>query len=64
MLVLPELLGPKSPVIGANRMLPARELIERVMHESDEFVAGAAQYDDMTLITARVTAHEGGLGAS
>jgi sigma-B regulation protein RsbU (phosphoserine phosphatase) len=43
-----------TQVIGANRALPARELIEHIMRTSDEFVAGAAQYDDMTLITARV----------
>jgi sigma-B regulation protein RsbU (phosphoserine phosphatase) len=43
-------------VIGANRALPARDLIDRITRASDEFVAGAAQYDDMTLITARVIA--------
>jgi sigma-B regulation protein RsbU (phosphoserine phosphatase) len=43
-------------VISANRALPARDLIDRITRASDEFVAGAAQYDDMTLITARVIA--------
>ncbi len=42
-------------VVDANRALPARKLIDRIMRTSDEFVAGAAQFDDMTLITARVT---------
>ena len=41
-------------VIEANRALGARELIDTIMRTTDEFVAGAAQYDDMTLITARV----------
>jgi sigma-B regulation protein RsbU (phosphoserine phosphatase) len=45
-----------TQVIGANRALPARELIELITRKSNEFVAGAAQYDDMTLITARVIA--------
>ena len=40
-------------MIGASRALPARELIDHILHTCDEFVAGAAQYDDMTLITAR-----------
>jgi sigma-B regulation protein RsbU (phosphoserine phosphatase) len=43
-------------VISANRALPARDLIDRITRASNEFVAGAAQYDDMTLITARVIA--------
>lgn len=43
-----------TQVIGANRALPAPELIECIMHRADEFVSGAAQYDDMTLITARI----------
>src|SRR6266852_1887983 len=43
-----------TQVIGANRALPARELIEHITRKSDEFVAGAPQYDDMTLIAARV----------
>src|SRR5216684_514941 len=51
-------------VIGANRALPARELIDHIMRTSDEFVAGAAQYDDMTLITARVVARGGGRAVS
>ena len=46
-------------VIGANRARPARELIDRIMRTADEFVAGAAQYDDMTLITARIIGRDG-----
>ena len=42
-----------TQVIGASRALPARELNDRIMRTADEFAAGAAQYDDMTLITAR-----------
>jgi sigma-B regulation protein RsbU (phosphoserine phosphatase) len=45
-----------AQVIGANRALQARELIEHITRKSDEVVAGAAQYDDMTLIAARVIA--------
>jgi sigma-B regulation protein RsbU (phosphoserine phosphatase) len=45
-----------TQAIGANRALPARELIELITRTCDEFVAGAAQYDDMTLIAARVIA--------
>ena len=48
-----------TQVIAANRALPARQLIDRIMRTSDEFVAGAAQYDDMTLVTAKVTARDG-----
>ncbi len=43
-----------AQVIGASRALPAREVIDRILRTCDDFVAGAAQYDDMTLITARV----------
>jgi serine phosphatase RsbU (regulator of sigma subunit) len=32
-----------------------RELIARIMTAADAFVAGAAQYDDMTLVVVRVT---------
>ena len=53
-----------TQVIGANRALPARELIDRIVHTSDRFVAGAAQYDDMTLITARVIGRDGGRAVS
>ena len=38
----------------ANRALPAGELVDQIMRTTDEFVGGAAQYDDMTIITARV----------
>ena len=44
-----------SQVIETNRALSARQLIDRIMRTSDEFVGGADQYDDMTLITARVS---------
>ena len=43
-----------TQVIGANRALRARDLIDRITRTSDEFAGGAAQYDDMTLIIARV----------
>jgi sigma-B regulation protein RsbU (phosphoserine phosphatase) len=46
-------------VTQANRSLPARQLIDRIIGASGDFVAGAAQYDDMTLITATVTARDG-----
>ena len=48
-----------TQVIGANVALPAHELIGRILHTSDEFCAGAAQYDDITLIAARVTERDG-----
>ena len=48
-----------TQVVEANRALPARELLDHIMRTSDEFVAGAAQYDDMTLITARVIGRDG-----
>jgi phosphoserine phosphatase RsbU/P len=41
-------------VIGSNGGLSARELIDRIFHAAAEFVGGAAQYDDMTLVTVRV----------
>jgi sigma-B regulation protein RsbU (phosphoserine phosphatase) len=47
-------------VIGANRALPPRDLIDRIMRTADGFVGGAAQYDDMTLITARVIERDRG----
>jgi sigma-B regulation protein RsbU (phosphoserine phosphatase) len=34
-----------TQVIAANRALPARELVDRIMREADEFVGGASQYD-------------------
>src|SRR5713101_2333860 len=39
--------GRLMEAIGANLALPAHQLIDRIMRASDEFVAGAAQYDDM-----------------
>jgi len=44
----------------AAAILPARSqsarcLIERIMQEADTFVAGAAQYDDMTVVVVRLT---------
>jgi sigma-B regulation protein RsbU (phosphoserine phosphatase) len=43
--------------IVAHRALPARELVDRIMRTSEEFAGSAAQYDDMTLVAARVTSH-------
>ena len=37
------------------RAQPARRLIERIMQEADTFVAGARQYDDMTVVVVRLT---------
>ena len=42
-------------LIRVNRKLSARELIDQIMGEADVFTAGRSQYDDMTLITVRVT---------
>ena len=36
------------------RALQARRLIERIMQEADTFVAGARQYDDMTVVVVRL----------
>lgn len=36
-----------------HRELPAGALIERIMEAADAFVAGAPQYDDMTLVVVR-----------
>ena len=43
-----------TQAIGANRMQPAHALIASIMRACDAFVGGAAQYDDMTLIAARL----------
>jgi sigma-B regulation protein RsbU (phosphoserine phosphatase) len=40
-------------VLG-NQGAPARALIEQIMIAADQFVSGAPQHDDMTLIVARV----------
>jgi sigma-B regulation protein RsbU (phosphoserine phosphatase) len=45
--------------IETNRARPARELIARILRAADEFVAGAVQHDDMTLVTARVIERDG-----
>jgi sigma-B regulation protein RsbU (phosphoserine phosphatase) len=45
--------------IEAAAALPARELIDHVMRASDEFVGGAAQYDDITLIAAQRIGRDG-----
>jgi sigma-B regulation protein RsbU (phosphoserine phosphatase) len=37
------------------RAQPARGLIARIMQEADTFVAGARQYDDMTVVVVRLT---------
>jgi sigma-B regulation protein RsbU (phosphoserine phosphatase) len=41
--------------VRANRMLPARALIDRLMVSADAFVGGAPQHDDMTLVVVRAT---------
>ena len=38
----------------AMRGVPARAILENIVQSADGFVAGAQQYDDMTLIVARV----------
>jgi len=38
----------------ANRTVAARALIDRLMAAADDFVAGARQHDDMTLVIVRV----------
>jgi sigma-B regulation protein RsbU (phosphoserine phosphatase) len=38
----------------AIRGAPAKAILDHIMHSADGFVAGAPQYDDMTLIVARV----------
>lgn len=45
-----------TDVIGANRSLPASDLVDSIMRAADAFVGDAPQYDDMTLIAARITA--------
>jgi sigma-B regulation protein RsbU (phosphoserine phosphatase) len=44
-----------AQVIAANRRRSARDLVEQITHGADEFTAGASQYDDMTLVTIRIT---------
>jgi serine phosphatase RsbU (regulator of sigma subunit) len=46
--------GEKIDAVRAMRAAPAREILEHVVKSADVFVAGAPQYDDMTLIVARV----------
>jgi sigma-B regulation protein RsbU (phosphoserine phosphatase) len=53
-----------NTAIAARGARQAGLLIDHIMRTADEFVAGAAQYDDMTLITARVTEREGCLAMS
>ena len=36
------------------RAMQAKRLIERIMEEADTFVAGARQYDDMTVVVVRL----------
>ena len=38
-----------------DRTMPARRVIERIMLAADTFVAGARQYDDMTIVVVRLT---------
>ncbi len=40
--------------VRAMQAAPARAILEHVVKSADTFVAGAPQYDDMTLIVARV----------
>jgi len=44
-----------AALIESNSTLSARDLSALIMREADEFVGGAPQYDDMTLVTARLT---------
>ena len=37
----------------ALRVAPAKAVLDRIVRSADGFVAGAPQYDDMTLIVAR-----------
>ena len=53
-----------TELCDANRALPARQLIAHIMRTTDAFAAGAAQYDDMTLIAARVLARADGRSGS
>jgi sigma-B regulation protein RsbU (phosphoserine phosphatase) len=43
-----------AQVIGANRALPARELVDFILRRANDFVAGAPQHDDMTCVTVRI----------
>jgi sigma-B regulation protein RsbU (phosphoserine phosphatase) len=38
----------------AMRAAPVKAILENIVQSADGFVAGAPQYDDMTLIVARV----------
>ena len=38
---------------GAARGMPATVLIQRIIEAADRFVAGAPQYDDMTVVALR-----------
>ena len=40
--------------IRSTRTAPALRLLEHLMASADSFVAGAPQFDDMTLIVVRV----------
>jgi phosphoserine phosphatase RsbU/P len=41
-------------LISANVTLPAADLTDLILREVDNFVSGAPQFDDMTLVVARV----------
>jgi sigma-B regulation protein RsbU (phosphoserine phosphatase) len=41
-------------VAARARDLPAEDLLRHILAEADAFVAGAPQYDDMTLVAARI----------
>ena len=42
-------------LVEANRALSVHALIDRIMRVADEFVGGASQHDDMTIVALRVT---------
>ncbi|MBZ5536512.1 MAG: SpoIIE family protein phosphatase [Acidobacteriia bacterium] len=43
-----------ASLISANLELPATELCDLILQEVDNFVSGSPQYDDMTLVVAKV----------
>jgi len=49
-----------TETLAANRARAASDLIAQILHASDDFVGRAEQYDDMTLIAARVTTRSDG----
>jgi sigma-B regulation protein RsbU (phosphoserine phosphatase) len=43
-----------AQAIAGSRGLSARELVDRIVGEADQFAGGTAQHDDMTLVALRV----------